>query len=85
MPTFNREGNQIRRSSPETPSEFQLIKKDSRELPPKSRTFTREEIKAMAREDAEAKNNKDKIMIPIAKGGKFELVPLSSLQPDEIV
>jgi len=24
-------------------------------------------------------------MIPIAKGGKFELVPLSSLQPDEIV
>jgi len=24
-------------------------------------------------------------MIPIAKGGKFELVPLSSLQPGEIV
>ena len=24
-------------------------------------------------------------MIPIAKGGKFELVPLSSLQPDEII
>ena len=24
-------------------------------------------------------------MIPLAKGGKFELVPLSSLKPDEII
>ena len=33
----------------------------------------------------EEKSAKEAIMIPIAKGGKFELVPLSSLQPEEII
>ena len=39
----------------------------------------------MAKEDAQAKQAKENVMIPIAKGGKFELVPLSSLRPDEII
>ena len=39
----------------------------------------------MARQEVEEKDVKNNIMIPIAKDGKFELVPLSSLQPGQII
>ena len=53
---------------------------------PRQKSLSREEIKALARQDAQEKGaNKEAVMIPIAKGGKFQLVPLSSLKPDEII
>jgi hypothetical protein len=44
--------------------------------------MSKEEIKRLAIKEAESKELRDTVMVPILKGDKYELVPLSKLKPE---
>jgi hypothetical protein len=51
--TFNRnDSNFNRKSSAETPSEFQLAKTQNVKMPPKPKTLSKESIKNLAKKEA---------------------------------